>query len=152
MKSNNGITLISLIVTIVVLLILAGITIGALDGENGIIGQTQNAKMETEIDNEKEIVELATVKAMRADRFGNIRKANLDNELDISPGRENYKSSEIDNGISVTFSESGRMYLVDVDGNVEYLGTQEELLEKVIIKKIAKDRNVSKNDIYMKFI
>ena len=34
-KSNNGITLIALVITIIVLLILAGVTIAMLTGENG---------------------------------------------------------------------------------------------------------------------
>lgn len=37
MREKSGITLISLVVTIVVLLILAGIAIGAITGENGIL-------------------------------------------------------------------------------------------------------------------
>lgn len=37
MRKKSGITLISLVVTIVVLLILAGIAIGAITGENGIL-------------------------------------------------------------------------------------------------------------------
>lgn len=36
-KKNGGITLIALVVTIVVLLILAGVSISMLGGENGII-------------------------------------------------------------------------------------------------------------------
>ncbi|MCI8272691.1 MAG: hypothetical protein HFJ55_01235, partial [Clostridia bacterium] len=41
---NNGITLIALVVTLIVLLILAGTSIAMLTGENGIISQAQNAK------------------------------------------------------------------------------------------------------------
>lgn len=37
MKNNRGITLIALVITIVVLLILAGISLVAIVGENGII-------------------------------------------------------------------------------------------------------------------
>ena len=37
-KKEEGITLIALITTIIVLLILAGISIGAITGSNGIIG------------------------------------------------------------------------------------------------------------------
>ena len=44
---NSGITLIALVVTIVVLLILAGISIGALTSDNGIINQTHDAKNDT---------------------------------------------------------------------------------------------------------
>lgn len=45
--SMKGITLIALVVTIVVLLILAGVSISMLTGENGIITQSQEAKLET---------------------------------------------------------------------------------------------------------
>ena len=37
MKNNKGITLIALVITIIVLLILAGISIAMLTGENGIL-------------------------------------------------------------------------------------------------------------------
>ena len=43
-KSANGITLIALVVTIVVLLILAGVSISALFGDNGIIQKAQDAQ------------------------------------------------------------------------------------------------------------
>ena len=47
MRENRGITLIALVVTIVVLLILAGVSISMLTGENGIITQAQESKIET---------------------------------------------------------------------------------------------------------
>ena len=47
MSKNDGITLIALVVTIVVLLILAGTSIAMLSGDNGIITQAQEAKLET---------------------------------------------------------------------------------------------------------
>ena len=46
-QKNKGITLISLVITIIVLLILAGVTIATLTGENGILTQAQRAKEET---------------------------------------------------------------------------------------------------------
>ena len=49
LKKEKGITLIALVVTIVVLLILAGVSISMLTGENGIIKQAQDAKEETRI-------------------------------------------------------------------------------------------------------
>ena len=48
-KSEQGITILALVITIIVLLILAGISIGAITGNNGLIGQAQSAKEETEI-------------------------------------------------------------------------------------------------------
>ena len=47
-KGSNGITLIALVITIIVLLILAGVSIAMLTGDNGILTQAQRAKAETE--------------------------------------------------------------------------------------------------------
>ena len=47
-QRNRGITLIALVITIIVLLILAGVSIAMLTGENGILTQAQKAKTETE--------------------------------------------------------------------------------------------------------
>ena len=44
LKNKNGITLIALVITIVVLLILAGVSIATLIGDNGILTQAGNAK------------------------------------------------------------------------------------------------------------
>ena len=48
LKGKKGITLIALVITIIVLLILAGVSIAMLTGENGILTQAQKAKNETE--------------------------------------------------------------------------------------------------------
>ena len=47
MKNNKGITLIALVITIIVLLILAGVTIAMLTGDNGILTKTNQAKTNT---------------------------------------------------------------------------------------------------------
>ena len=44
MDKTKGITLIALVITIIVLLILAGISIATLMGENGIVEKAQKAK------------------------------------------------------------------------------------------------------------
>ena len=44
MKKQKGITLVSLVITIIVLIILAGISIHALVGQSGIITRAQQAK------------------------------------------------------------------------------------------------------------
>ena len=43
-KNSNGITLIALVISIIVMLILAGVSLNATIGDNGIITQAQNAK------------------------------------------------------------------------------------------------------------
>ena len=57
-KENKGVTLIALAVTIIVMLILAGITISALTGNSGITSNASQAKMMNELAKYKEEVEL----------------------------------------------------------------------------------------------
>ena len=47
MKNQKGITLIALVITIIVLLILAGVTIAMLTGENGILTKAKTADTDT---------------------------------------------------------------------------------------------------------
>ena len=54
MKKSKGITIISLVITIIILLILAGISLGTLTGDNGLIEKSAEAKVKTEISNEKD--------------------------------------------------------------------------------------------------
>ena len=49
MKRNSGVTMISLVVTIIVLIILAGVSLNMTVGENGIITQAQKAKENMEL-------------------------------------------------------------------------------------------------------
>ena len=65
-EQNNGITLIALVITIIVLLILAGVSIAMLTGQNGILTQAQNAKTTNESKSAEEKVKLAVMGA-RAD-------------------------------------------------------------------------------------
>ncbi len=58
-KKEKGITLIALVITIIVLLILAGVSIATLTGENGILNQASRAADNTKNATEKEQVELA---------------------------------------------------------------------------------------------
>ena len=57
-KNKNGITLIALIITIIVLLILAGVALATLTGQGNIIGNAENAvgEYKNEANNEQEII------------------------------------------------------------------------------------------------
>ena len=52
---NKGITLIALVITIIVLLILAGVSIAMLTGQNGILTQAQNAKTQNQRSNSRRV-------------------------------------------------------------------------------------------------
>ncbi len=57
MKNQNGVTLIALVITIIVLLILAGVSIAMLTGDNGLLTRARQASDETIIANGKELAE-----------------------------------------------------------------------------------------------
>ncbi len=63
-KRNLGITLIALVVTIIVLLILAGVGISMLTGKNGILNRASEAKEKTEAANIDEQRKLAQAEAL----------------------------------------------------------------------------------------
>ena len=58
LKNKRGITLIALVITIIVLIILAGISINLILGQNGIINKVKEAKKEQEIGKILEELEL----------------------------------------------------------------------------------------------
>ena len=125
-QSQRGVTLLVLVVTIIILLILAGITIGAITGENGIIGNAGKAKEEAEIANEKEILEKATVQAMGNNKYGNIEEGELQEQLDKETGEGKTEATDIGNEFEVVFKESNRYYTIDKDGNV---GEAQDVIE-----------------------
>ena len=64
MKNNKGITLIALVITIIVLLILAGISIAMLTGDNGVLAKARQAKADNELGRAKDIVSLDAYEAI----------------------------------------------------------------------------------------
>ena len=62
-EREKGITLIALVITIIVLLILAGATIATLTGDNGIITRANQAKEEIQMAEEEELRKLTQVEA-----------------------------------------------------------------------------------------
>lgn len=64
MKNQKGITLIALVITIIVLLILAGVAIAMLSGDNGILTKASHSSEATAMTSAKEKVTLAVNEAI----------------------------------------------------------------------------------------
>ena len=80
MKNQKGITLIALVITIIVLLILAGVSIAMLTGDNGLLGKAKTSGAENAIAEAKEAVGMA-VNQLTADYFDQkYVKNNISNE------------------------------------------------------------------------
>ena len=59
MKNQKGITLVALVITIIVLLILAGVSISLVLGQNGVLTQAKNAAKTTTLAEAKQAIEQA---------------------------------------------------------------------------------------------
>ena len=82
LKESKGITLIALVITIIVLLILAGVTIATLTGDNGILKKAGDAKTQTEQAKEDENLKIAIAGSYGTDGKLNLKdlKDNLKNQ------------------------------------------------------------------------
>lgn len=118
MIKNKGITLIALVITIIVLLILAGITIATLVGDNGILTKTEEAKEQTEIGKEKEQIKLAINSEMVNNLSNNVTKEGLQKELDNSEGYGKTEVKKNKEKIEVLFKESNRYYVISSNGEI----------------------------------
>ena len=129
-KREKGITLVALVITIVVLIILASVSIGMLTGNNSITNQATDAKEQTERAEEKEILSISTAKAAGKDAFGNVEEDNLRNEL--NKYLEDYQLEKIGDNFKVTFP-SNRLYIVDGTGKITTINTDNpvELVAKM---------------------
>lgn len=95
-KTSNGITLIALVITIIVLLILAGISISMLSGDNGILQKATDAKTKTDIEQIKERIKLAYHAALTGGQ-GSYTKESLENELENEFGDDFEEVDDSDN-------------------------------------------------------
>lgn len=118
-KENEGITLIALVVTIIVLLILAGVTIATLTGDNGILTKTNEAKEQTEIGKEKEIVKLATTAVITTNNA--IDKDSLQSELNRTAGDKKTEVYDYNQKFQIYFIDSKRYYEIDKNFNIELI-------------------------------
>ena len=120
-KENKGITLIALVITVIILLILAGVTIATLTGDNGILTKASEAREQTEIAVETEAIKLAYNGAITGNKGEGVTSSQLQEELRKN-GYANATALDNEDGtITVTF-ETGNAYTVDTNGNVsEYI-------------------------------
>lgn len=77
MKKQKGITLIALIITIIVLLILAGVSISLLVGDNGALKKAVNAKTATERTSVIEYAQAEIIGKQAENEGSNIKKSDL---------------------------------------------------------------------------
>ena len=130
MNKNKGITLIALVITIIVMIILAGTTINLVINDGGTISKSENAKKENLRAQVLDLIQNETKTAI--DEFGE-----YDQNLAISNIIENYDETKIkelvvetNRRLGITFEEQGNEFKYVVSNKGEETAVSEYIYEK----------------------
>lgn len=160
MRNQKGITLIALVITIIVLLILAGVSIAMLTGKNGILTQANNSKSETTKAEAIEKINL-TLNAVKAKIYEEQVSASTYSPLDTTASDGIKK--EIKDVISMdlsplenatTAAEGKYTYTVDANGKLEISyknsnqGINDAIKGSITLEEIPANGSTSKVEAY----
>ena len=133
-SKNKGITLIALVISIIVLLILAGISISMLSGNNSILKKAGETKESTEVGQEKENITLVYNSLMidkKAENSSTISEADFDKAIKKYDSGAS-ATSERDKYI-VTFS-NGHKYSLYSSGKIREYSTTPYAVDELTVK------------------
>lgn len=158
---ENGMSLIALVVTIIVLILLAGVTISNIRNDSGLFNKSLEARDEKIASEENEAIQWAAAQAVADDsnKTGQIidkgqiaekldkyiGNQNEDMEYQIFGPEEEYKGTMIiSDTYVVEFSKSGNSYIIDGSGNVRRDETGDEVASRdgVLIKPASTSINI----------
>ena len=140
LKERKGITLIALVITIIVLLILAGVSVAMLTGQNGILTQANNAKTSTANKSAEEKVKLAVMAARSQSEDASLDLEKLTTEVTTNYG------GQVDGGaFPATVTIDGKSFTVDSDGNVELAGSKPQITNAKVTTDAAGQNAATSN-------
>ena len=126
LKERNGITLIALVITIIVLLILAGVTIATLTGDNGILGKAKTAKTTNDEEKAKEQINIAVMGSYGKDgelNYDDLTKNLRQIGIKGLPKEASYPLKVTLDGVKATIKENGEVEFgktIEVGDYVDY--------------------------------
>ena len=112
-KKERGITLVALVVTIVVLLILAGVSISMVLGNNGIVTKAQASQAAQDKAYAKEVVE-SGLKSVQIDVLTGVKTTAGVDDVVTAIGDSNFVAGTVANTVKYT-SKDCKAYTVTVD-------------------------------------
>lgn len=158
---ENGMSLIALVVTIIVLILLAGVTISNIRNDSGLFNKSLESRDEKIASEENEAIQWAAAQAVADDsnKTGQIidkgqiaekldkyiGNQNEDMEYQIFGPEEDYKGTMIiSDTYVVEFSKSGNSYIIDGSGNVRRDETGDKVASRdgVLIKPASTSINI----------
>ena len=134
-NSKEAITLISLVITIIVLLIVAGISIALLTSENGILNKSTEAKQFTEKANDRELLQVEVLGSY--DEKININVNKLIDNL------ENAGVNVIEKEFPLVVELKSGKYIIKEDGSIVNFDQKENKLGTISINKNIDNLNTS---------
>lgn len=121
MGNSKGMTMLTLVITAVMLILVAGITITMSIGNSGILTRSSQAAKDAQISNEKEQILVSFNDTKRDklvdDDFSIVTVEELEDTLNNAGADVSLKSTIGDN-IIITYLKSGRAYLIDQEGHI----------------------------------
>ena len=125
-KDMKGITLVALVITIVVLLILAGVSINLIIRDGGIFSMTNKASKETSKASVKEKIQLEAIDSIKYENAGtfdiNLFKNNLNKKLGVAEDKiiENEENIIVRiDGYKVTVNKDGQVENIEDDDGID---------------------------------
>lgn len=116
MKRNKGITLIALVITIIVLLILAGVSIAMLTGENGILKKAENASEQTRFSNAEEKIKISVIGSFA--KNGKLDYEILQNNINQIEGLKDKVGTISENSFPIKVNVDGYDFEISDAGDV----------------------------------
>ena len=146
----KGITLIALIITIIVLLILAGVTIATLTGNNGILTRTQDAKNQTEEAKEEELRRLTQAEAVTY--LEEHEYTDVSGETVTIPAQCAVSQVEgentLENGLVIIDANGNEWVWIEVPESVTASASTEEEIENSLISYATEYRDTNYSDTW----
>ncbi len=131
---KKGITLIALIITIVILLILAGVTMSFVVGDNGVVTQAQKSKIRTDQASAKEEIDLEVAGSRNDEGY-------LDLELLNENLMKNLKNLRLKDKKTGKYNDfdNDKVKIENLPTTVYYKQTEVTINDKQLISNVAKD-------------
>lgn len=157
LKTKNGITLVALVVTIIILLILSGITIATLTGENGLFTRAKEAKLEAKRSQIIEWLNLKLIEEQSEDIKRTSEEIIIETRENVIKSQDELKQIGKDISIGEVLKETikedpkkvntyfeiivdGDIYKVEMSG-AKLVGISNELLPKINLESITNTTN-----------
>ena len=121
-RNSKGITLIALVITIIVLLILAGVTIAALSGDNGILTRAKETKERTERAQKEEEKTLSNMENILG--IYNFKNINIEdsNPAGVVPENSTVVEADASKGIVIKDKNNNEWVWIEVPKTTVFTG------------------------------